>query len=160
SRPHGHDRKKEVRAAVELATPGRPDGRRVRGGDRGSPGEDPVNLLLVAYFYPPCRDTGAHRPATMAKWLRRLGHRVTVLTTSAYGTGDASEEEGVVRTADLQLLRARLHGRDRVDSLFDADTYSGRPHFLSRILVPEPLVVAWAPFARARALRLHRSERF
>ena len=46
-----------------------------------------MNLLLVAYFYPPCRDTGAHRPAAMAKWLRRLGHRVTVLTTSAYGTG-------------------------------------------------------------------------
>ncbi len=119
-----------------------------------------MNLLLVAYFYPPCRDTGAHRPATMAKWLRRLGHRVTVLTTSAYGTGDPSEEEGVVRTADLQLLRARVHGRDRVDSLFDADTYSGRPHLLSRILVPEPLVVAWAPFARSRALRLHRSARF
>ncbi len=119
-----------------------------------------MNLLLVAYFYPPCRDTGAHRPATMAKWLRRLGHRVTVLTTSAYGTGDPSDEEGVVRTADLQLLRARVHGRDRVDSLFDADTYSGRPHLLSRILVPEPLVVAWAPFARSRALRLHRSARF
>jgi glycosyltransferase involved in cell wall biosynthesis len=119
-----------------------------------------VNLLLVAYFYPPCRDTGAHRPATMAKWLRRLGHRVTVLTTSAYGTGDPSMEEGVVRTADLQLVRARLHGRERIDSLFDADTYSGRPHVLSRILVPEPLVVAWAPFARSRALRLHRSERF
>ena len=26
----------------------------------------------------------------MAKWLRRLGHRVTVLTTSAYGTGRAA----------------------------------------------------------------------
>ena len=50
---------------------------------RGAGG--PMNLLLVAYFYPPCRDTGAHRPAAMAKWLRRLGHRVTVLTTSAYG---------------------------------------------------------------------------
>ena len=55
-----------------------------------------MNLLLVAYFYPPCLDTGAHRPATMAKWLRRLGHRVTVLTTSAYGT--RSEEH----TSELQ----------------------------------------------------------
>ena len=69
--------------------------------------EKPLNLLLVAYFYPPCRDTGAHRPAAMAKWLRRLGHRVTVLTTSAYGTGDAHTEEGTVRTPDLQRLRAR-----------------------------------------------------
>jgi glycosyltransferase involved in cell wall biosynthesis len=119
-----------------------------------------LNLLLVAYFYPPCRDTGAHRPAAMAKWLRRLGHRVTVLTTSAYGTGDAPTEEGTVRTPDLQRLRARLHGHDRVDALFDSDTYSARPHVLSRVIVPEPLVLAWAPFARRRALRLNRRGRF
>ncbi len=119
-----------------------------------------MNLLLVAYFYPPCRDTGAHRPTAMAKWLRRLGHRVTVLTTSAYGAGDGAAEEGVVRTPDLQRLRTRLHGHDRVDALFDSDAYSGRPHILSRVIVPEPLVAAWAPFARSRALRLNRRERF
>ncbi len=119
-----------------------------------------MNLLLVAYFYPPCRDTGAHRPAAMAKWLRRLGHRVTVLTTSAYGTADGDAEEGVVRAADLQRVRARLHGHDRVDALFDGDTYSGRPHPLSRLVVPEPLLLAWAPFARRRALELHRRQRF
>ena len=119
-----------------------------------------MNLLLVAYFYPPCRDTGAHRPAAMAKWLRRLGHRVTVLTTSAYGTGDTAMEQGVIRSADLQRLRAKLHGRDRVDALFDSDTYSGRPHVLSRIVVPEPLAVAWAPFALRDALRANSRERF
>jgi glycosyltransferase involved in cell wall biosynthesis len=119
-----------------------------------------MNLLLVAYFYPPCRDTGAHRPAAMAKWLRRLGHRVTVLTTSAYGRGDESVERDVVRSRDLQTLRARVHGRDRVDALFDSDTYSGRPHVLSRIVVPEPLAVAWAPFARHDGLRLNARERF
>jgi glycosyltransferase involved in cell wall biosynthesis len=119
-----------------------------------------LNLLLVAYFYPPCRDTGAHRPAAMVKWLRRLGHRVTVLTTSAYGTGDAAAEEGVIRSADLQRLRARLHGRDRVDALFDSDTYSGRPHVLSRIVVPEPLAVAWMPFALRDAIRANTRERF
>jgi glycosyltransferase involved in cell wall biosynthesis len=119
-----------------------------------------LNLLLVAYFYPPCRDTGAHRPAALAKWLRRLGHRVTVLTTSAYGTGDAATEQGVLRSADLQRLRARLHGHDRVDALFDADTYSGRPHVLSRVVVPEPLAVAWAPFALRDALRANTLERF
>ena len=119
-----------------------------------------MNLLLVAYFYPPCRDTGAHRPAAMAKWLRRLGHRVTVLTTSAYGIGEGPTEEGTVRTPDLQRLRARLHGHDRVDALFDSDTYSGHPHVLSRVIVPEPLLAAWAPFARRRAVRLNRRERF
>jgi glycosyltransferase involved in cell wall biosynthesis len=117
-------------------------------------------ILLVAYFYPPCRDTGAQRPAAMVKWLRRLGHRVTVLTTSAYGELADDPAQGIVRTADAQRWRARLHGRERIDALYDSDTYAGRPHPLSRVLVPEPLIAAWAPFARARALRVHRSQRF
>jgi glycosyltransferase involved in cell wall biosynthesis len=118
----------------------------------------PRSLLFVAYFYPPCTDTGAHRPAAMVKYLRRAGHRVTVLTTSAYGAEPG--EAGVVRTADLQLLRARLGGHDRLRAMFDADTYSGRPHPLSRVLVPEPLVLAWAPFAVSAAKRLARREAF
>jgi glycosyltransferase involved in cell wall biosynthesis len=118
------------------------------------------SILLVAYFYPPCRDTGAQRPAAMAKWLRRLGHRVTVLTTSAYGGLPDDASEGVVRTADAQRWRARLRGKDRVDALYDSDTYAGKPHPLSRVLVPEPLVVAWAPFARRRARRLLERESF
>jgi glycosyltransferase involved in cell wall biosynthesis len=109
-------------------------------------------ILLVAYFYPPCPDTGSHRAAAMAKYLRRLGHRVVVLTTSAYGAEPG--EEDVVRTRDLQLLRARLGGHDRVQGMFESDTYSGRPHPLAKLFVPEPLVAAWAPFAMRAATRL------
>jgi glycosyltransferase involved in cell wall biosynthesis len=116
------------------------------------------SILLVAYFYPPCPDTGAHRAAALTKYLRRLGHRVTVLTTSAYGSTPG--EEDVVRTRDLQLLRARLSGHDRVQGMFESDTYSGRPHPLSKLLVPEPLVAAWAPFAIRTAKRLAAEERF
>ena len=117
----------------------------------------PRRILLVSYFYPPCRDTGALRPATMAKHLRRLGHEVEVLTTAAYGDdGDAA----VHRTRDAQLWRARRAGQNRVDALFDSDTYGGRPHPLSRLIVPEPLAVAWTPFARSAALRLNRRGRF
>jgi glycosyltransferase involved in cell wall biosynthesis len=116
------------------------------------------SILLVAYFYPPCPDTGTHRAAAMAKYLRRLGHRVTVLTTSAYGS--LPGEEGVVRTRDLQLVRARLGGHDRVQGMFEADSYSGRPHPLGKLLVPEPLIAAWAPFARPAAQRLAQRERF
>jgi glycosyltransferase involved in cell wall biosynthesis len=119
-----------------------------------------VNLLLVAYFYPPCRDTGAARPTAMAKYLERLGHRVSVLTTRAYGELPDDAERRVHRTPDLQLARARLAGKRTIGSMYDADTYSGRPHPLSRVLVPDPLVAAWTPFARARALRLARAERF
>ena len=117
-------------------------------------------ILLVSYFYPPSRDTGVLRPAAMAKWLRRLGHEVTVLTTAAYGRSATDAEDGVVRAADAQLWRARLRGTDHVDALFDSDRYSGKPHPLSRILVPEALVAAWAPFARSRALKLNRARRF
>jgi glycosyltransferase involved in cell wall biosynthesis len=124
------------------------------------PGAEGRDILLVAYFYPPCRDTGAQRPAAMAKWLRRLGHRVTVLTTSAYGEGPHDADEPVVRTADAQRWRARLSGRARFASMYDSDVYSGRPHPLNKVLVPEPLVAAWAPFARRRALRLHRRTPF
>ena len=106
----------------------------------------PRRLLLVAYFYPPCRDTGVLRPAAMAKWLRRLGHEVTVLTTSAYGEAADDAAGDVVRTADAQRWRAKLAGQDSVGAMFDSPTYSGRPHPLSRILVPEALVAAWLPF--------------
>ena len=120
----------------------------------------PRRILLVAYFYPPCRDTGVLRAAAMAKWLRRLGHEVTVLTTSAYGEGDDDSVDDVVRTADAQRWRARLAGKDSIGAMFDSPTYSGRPHPLSRVLVPEALVAAWLPFARSRALRLHKQRRF
>ena len=118
------------------------------------------SILLVAYFYPPSRDTGALRPASMARWLRRLGHEVVVLTTSAYGSSPDDARQQVVRATDAQLWRARLRGADRVDALFDADTYGGRPHPLSKLIVPEPLAFAWAPFARRSALRLQRERRF
>ena len=169
-RPRGDRRRRpgEGGARVELAAAGRAHGRGLRGGDRDASGkarswrmsEPPSSrrILLVAYFYPPSRDTGVLRPAAMAKWLRRLGHEVTVLTTSAYGSEPG--EERVVRTADAQRWRARMHGADHIDALFDSDTYANRPHPLSRVLVPEALVAAWAPFARSRALRLNRERRF
>jgi glycosyltransferase involved in cell wall biosynthesis len=129
-------------------------------GEAPGPAEAGRSILLVAYFFPPCPDTGAHRPAAMAKYLRRLGHRVTVLTTSAYGRLDGEGERAIERTSDAHLWRARVHGRDRIEALYGSDTYSGRPHPLSRVIVPEPLAVAWTPFARSRALRLHRRKRF
>lgn len=120
------------------------------------------SILIVSYFFPPTRDTGARRPAAMARHLAALGHGVTVLTTSAFGEGDDGELEGVeiLRSADLQAQRARLAGPGRVASLFDSDTYGGRPHPLSYAVVPEPLRVAWAPFARRLALRAHRERPF
>lgn len=120
----------------------------------------PLRILFVSYFYPPCTDTGAHRPTSMVKYLGRAGHDITVLTTSAYGTLPDDANEGIERTTDAQLWRAKLRGADHVGSLYDADTYSSRPHPLSRLIVPEPLALAWAPFGLRRALRLHRAQPF
>lgn len=129
-----------------------------------SPPQDSRSLLLVSYFYPPTRDTGAQRPEAMARWLARLGWDVTVLTTSAFGGEALRDQPGealrVIRSRDLQTLRARLSGHSRVDSLFDSDSYSGKPHPLSKVIVPEPLAVAWAPFARRAAVAAHRERPF
>jgi glycosyltransferase involved in cell wall biosynthesis len=119
-----------------------------------------LRVLFVSYFYPPCTDTGAHRPTAMVKYLRRLGHDVTVLTTSAYGELPDDSAAQVERTADAQLWRARLQGSKHVGSMYDQDTYAGRPHPLSKVIVPEPLALAWAPFARSRARNLHRRAPF
>ena len=117
-------------------------------------------ILFVSYFYPPCTDTGAHRPSSRVKYLRRAGHDVTVLTTSAYGSMPDDAENGIVRTTDAQLWRAKVRSGGHIGSLYDADTYSGRPHPLSRVIVPEPLALAWAPFAVPRARKLHRAHPF
>ena len=130
---------------------------------QASPGPGGRSILLISYFFPPTRDTGAQRPAAMAKYLARLGHRVTVLTTKAFGDGDAGpglENIEVIRADDLQAVRARRAGHERVDSLFDSDTYSGKPHPLSYAIHPEPLRVAWGPFARRAALAAHRRAGF
>ena len=96
----------------------------------------------------------------MVKYLRRMGHDVTVLTTSAYGSMPCDRREQVERTRDAQLWRARLRGAARVGSMYDADTYAGKPHPLSKVIVPEPLALAWVPFARRRAAALNRSRSF
>ena len=120
----------------------------------------PRSILLVSYFYAPNAGAGAHRPTSMAKYLRRMGHRVTVLTTAAWGSLPDDSTEGIVRAYDLQLARARLAGRTRMEADFAAGIYSDRPHPLSYVIPPEPSVVAWAPFALARGARLQRHAPF
>jgi glycosyltransferase involved in cell wall biosynthesis len=118
------------------------------------------SILLVCHFYPPSTGAGVHRPVAMAKYLRRMGHGVTILTTAAYGRMPEDAGDDVVRTYDLQLLQARLRGDREATGILESDVYSNRPHPLSHVLVPEALALAWAPFAVARALRLARERRF
>jgi glycosyltransferase involved in cell wall biosynthesis len=120
----------------------------------------PRSILLVCHYYPPSAGAAVQRPLSMAKYLRRMGHRVTVLTTGAFGALGDDAHEHVVRTYDLQAMRARLRRERHATPILEAETYSTTPHPLSYVLVPEALVLAWAPFAVSRAVALQRQERF
>ena len=95
-------------------------------------------LLLVAYFYPPCRDTGVLRPAAMAKWLRRArprGHGADHVRLRRARRRRAAED--VDAHAPTRSAGAPgCAGKDTVGAMFDSPTYSGRPHPLSRVLRP------------------------
>jgi glycosyltransferase involved in cell wall biosynthesis len=118
------------------------------------------SILLVAQLTPPSPLVGAHRPAALAKYLARRGHRVTVLTSVASGAGEVPGAARVVRTRDL--LRSRLNWRR---SHFEAlqgrrqATY-GEASPIAQIVVPDLSLVGWIPFALPRALRLARREQF
>ena len=74
--------------------------------------------------------------AAMAKWLRRLGHEVTVLTTSAYGALDDDALEDVVRTADRSAARPARAATTRSTRCSTPTPTRGRPHPLSKVLRP------------------------
>jgi glycosyltransferase involved in cell wall biosynthesis len=118
------------------------------------------SILFVCHFYPPSTSAGVHRPVTMTKYLRRMGHRVTILTTAAFGRMRDDAGSDVVRTYDLQLLAARVRGDSEATGILESDVYSNRPHPLSFVVVPEAVALAWAPFAVARAVRLARERHF
>lgn len=115
------------------------------------------SILLVVYFYPPSEEVGTLRPVALVRHLRSRGHRVTVLTTRAYGA-EPEDRDGVERTYDLQLLPARLRGEAAATEGFGVARST--PHPLSRFLVPDAHLAAWAPFALGRAIRLATRQRF
>jgi glycosyltransferase involved in cell wall biosynthesis len=62
-----------------------------------------MNILLVAYYFPPLNCAGAVRPWQMARGLRLHGHAVFVLT---HGYGKTAEPEpGIIRVHDPAFAR-------------------------------------------------------
>lgn len=121
-------------------------------------------LLVVAYTFPPMPTVGANRWDAMARHLRLMGHDVTVISTSAFGTRrDAREEQYVRRAADLTaapwLRRALRRGALPPPSDLPAlspsrPAESPLPVFLRQIFVPDLYVATWVPqaFRLARTL--------
>ena len=117
------------------------------------------SILLVTHFYPPAQEVASNRPEALARHLRRLGHRVAVLTTAAFGELPDDADRGIVRSYDLQLLQARLRGERAARATMDSSAFKSGPHLVSRLTVPDPQLVAWTGFALRRALRMIRRHR-
>ncbi len=121
----------------------------------------PRHLLVVTYYYPPQPGSGSNRWAAMVKYLRRFGHRVTVITASPPGHAPG-ESDGVVRTGNLNsspllrrvLLSAEPTATETPPGDGGAQAGAGRvmPPFLWKGIVPDPWLATWAPYAFA-ALR-------
>jgi glycosyltransferase involved in cell wall biosynthesis len=118
-------------------------------------------LLVVTYFYPPDVSVGSHRWPAMARHLRRLGHEVTILTTSAFGSMP-DDAPWVVRTGDLQGasgLRRLLRRPPVTPGGAPSAPATPAPRFLTDGLVPDAHVAAWLPFVVPAARRLIRERR-
>lgn len=118
------------------------------------------SILLVAQLTPPSALIAARRAAAFAKYLGRRGHRVTVLTSVASGSGPIEGAERVVRTRDLITTRLNWR-RSHFETLSGTETAGyGAPSRLESVLVPDVAAATWLPFALPRALALARQERF
>src|SRR5947208_4709129 len=116
-------------------------------------------ILLVNYTYPPMPSVGANRWAAMVKYLKRLGHDVTVLTTSAFGTLEDDQASGVVRSPDLaatRWVRTVLRRPPLPEPGGPVVPDKPPPSILTRVLVPDAYLASWVPFAARLARRLVR----
>src|ERR1051325_1930378 len=119
-------------------------------------------LLVAVYEYPPNSSVGGTRWLTMKKYLERLGHEVTVLTTDAYGRLPTDDAERVIRVPDLvasQRLRGML-GRPALPRPGREDTRdTAPPALLTSVVVPDIYAVSWVPSAVRAMRRLVRGQR-
>ncbi len=118
------------------------------------------HILLVAYFYPPQNIIGARRPYALAKWLRRRGHTVSVITSVQSGRSDDDASNRLLRTPDL--LSTRLNWRKQGMAAItgqSAGDWSPGANVWGAIFMPDVQLISWAPFALRAALRLHRRDR-
>jgi hypothetical protein len=112
----------------------------------------PRRILLVASISPPVTLCAAHRVAGMTRHMARLGHGVTVLTSTGPGTGPVPGAARTIRTRDLMVspLNWRRANFEAVTGSSDAG-YDPTPSAFASVLVPDLELVGWLPFALPRA---------
>ncbi len=118
----------------------------------------PLRLIVITYHWPPFAGSGAGRWTALVKYLRRLGHDVTVVTTSAFGALPSDAEDAVVRTRDLASAQAlrKLMRRPPLEADGDAAVEKAPSPLLTRVAVPDSYLMSWVPFAVGAARRILR----
>jgi glycosyltransferase involved in cell wall biosynthesis len=118
------------------------------------------SILLVAQFAPPAPFSAARRVEGLVRYLARLGHRVTVVTSAAAGECPLEGAEEVLRTTDLVASRLNWR-RGQMDAFRgEAGVLYTRPSRLEAVMVPDVAVATWAPFALHAARKLIRAKQF
>jgi glycosyltransferase involved in cell wall biosynthesis len=113
------------------------------------------HLLVVPYFYPPFSGSGNRWP-TLARYLRRAGHTVTILATDAFGQLSVDDELGIARVHDLRSIRPLRRLLRRGDlSVAGATAPEVAPTaLLTKVFVPDAHVVSWLPAALVSVRRI------
>jgi glycosyltransferase involved in cell wall biosynthesis len=120
-------------------------------------------VLVVTYPYPPMPTVGGNRWLAMSKYLRRFGHEVSILTTSAFGSLPDDAERDVIRSGDLiaaPWLRGLLRRPPLPKPGQPAEVDKAPPGIITRIIVPDPYLLTWVPGAVRGARRLQRERGF
>jgi glycosyltransferase involved in cell wall biosynthesis len=98
--------------------------------------------------------------AGLTRYLARLGHRVTVLTSAASGDGQIDGAVEVVRTPDLIATPLNWRRRHFAALGGEAQASYSAPSRLESVVIPDIAAVSWLPFALGRALAMAKRDRF
>jgi glycosyltransferase involved in cell wall biosynthesis len=99
----------------------------------------------------------------MARHLQSRGHAVTILSTDAAGAPESDTGVRVVRARDIRssrLLRRALGRGARIGEDPGAHLVAPTSDLLTKVLVPDALVIAWLPMALRAARSLIASQPF
>jgi glycosyltransferase involved in cell wall biosynthesis len=93
--------------------------------------QPPLNIVVIVHYFPPINSSGAKRWEYMTKYLARLGHNVTVITSRKTGSdGEFTESiPPLIRLIELNRLGNRktsVQGAVTFSAMYDADPPLGR----------------------------------
>jgi glycosyltransferase involved in cell wall biosynthesis len=122
-----------------------------------------MKFLVVCYDYPRLGAPGANRWAVMTKYLRRLGHEVTVVSATSPGMSEG-EIDGIVRTFELGSHTALRQALRRPPLPYPSTRRGavnrGGHALVTRVIVPDAYLLSWNPWARRTLRRLLDTRQF